>query len=446
MASNFHLSIHFFLQIAVILAACRIVGWVGKKLGQPQVVGEMITGVLLGPSLLGWLAPELSADLFPRQAVNAAGEPIMVGGKPLGHPLMTVIYCFAQVGLVLYMFCVGLEFRSDLIMRRVRSAASVSAAGIIVPFALGAGLAWGLQDRSDLFSPELALPEAMLFMGAAMSITAFPMLARIIYERRLSGTRLGTLALAAGSSDDAIAWCLLAAVLASFAGDGRIAAMAIGGGLGYAILTLTVVRLGLKPLGRAVEKQSSLRPGQFAFILVLLMVAAWWTDYCQIYAVFGAFILGLAVPRGKLSEDLQNRIEPLTTAYLLPFFFVYSGLNTKLTTVNTLELWMIALGVLLAACVGKFLACWAAARLNGEPNREALAIGALMNARGLMELIILNIGLERGVIGPTLFSIMVLMAVVTTLMATPIFDMIYGKKGYSEGPEKKSATDRGHSA
>ncbi len=427
--SNFDYSIRFFLQFAVILAAVRVVGWLGKYLGQPQVVGEMIAGVMLGPSLLGELWPEFSSYLFPRFLTDTAGNPLTTpDGKNLTHPLMTVIYCVCQVGLVLYMFVVGTEFRTDHVVKHAQSAASVSLAGILTPFALGAALAlWFLRDR-ELFNVGVTPIEAVLFMGAAMSITAFPMLARIIYERGLSGSRLGTLALAAGSIDDAIAWCLLAVVIASFKNDWNIATFALAGGIGYAVFALTAVRIALVPIGRRVELKRHLSTPLFAFILVLLMLAAWWTDFCQIYAVFGAFILGLAMPRGLLTKQLQERIEPLTTAFLLPMFFIYSGLNTKLSLVNTPHLWLIATLVLVAACAGKFLACWAAARLHGEPNPEALAIGALMNARGLMELIILNIGLEKGLITQTLFSIMVVMAVTTTLMATPLFQLVYGRR------------------
>lgn len=427
--SNFDYSIRFFLQFAVILAAVRVVGWLGKFLGQPQVVGEMIAGVMLGPSLLGEFFPQFSNYLFPRFLTDPEGVILTAStGKNLTHPLMTVIYCVCQIGLVLYMFVVGTEFRTDHVVKHIRSAASVSLAGILTPFALGAALGlWFLHD-SELFTAGVTKVEAVLFMGAAMSITAFPMLARIIYERGLSGSRLGTLALAAGSIDDAIAWCLLAVVLASFKNDWNIATFALAGGVGYAIFTLTAVRMAFVPIGRRVELKRHLSTPLFAFILVLLMLAAWWTDFCQIYAVFGAFILGLAMPRGIVTKQLQERIEPLTTAFLLPMFFIYSGLNTKLSLVNTPHLWLIAALVLVAACAGKFLACWAAARLNGEPNPEALAIGSLMNARGLMELIILNIGLEKGLITQTLFSIMVVMAVVTTLMATPLFHLVYGRR------------------
>ena len=406
--SNFELSVLFFLQLAVILAVCRGVGWLARWLGQPQVVAEMIAGVMLGPSLFGWLWPEAQAWLFP---------PASKG----------ILYAVSQVGLVLYMFLIGLEFDIDLIRNRWRSAASVSLSGILVPFVLGCGLGLLLLDNAggSFFAPSVVSWEAMFFVGAAMSITAFPMLARIIYERGLSNTSLGTLALAAGSIDDAAAWCVLALVLASFKSDPMIAIAAIGGGLVYALGMLSLGRRALNPLGAWAERENGVSSTLLAMTLSCVMLGAWFTDRIGIYAVFGAFIMGAAMPRGRFAHDVQQQIQPLTTTFLLPLFFVYSGLNTRITLVDSAWLWGIALAVLLVACLGKGVACWAAARLSGEDNRSALGIGTLMNARGLMELIILNIGLERGIITPLLFTVMVIMAIVTTLMATPIFEWVY---------------------
>lgn len=407
--TNQELTIRFFLQLAVILAAIRVVGWLARRIGQPQVVGEMIAGVLLGGSLFGAIFPELQAQIFPAE-------------------LKPVLYAMSQVGLVLYMFLVGVEFNVGLVRQRFRSAVSVSLAGIITPFVLGCLLAAGLRDSQSLFAPEVHLWEAMLFTGAAMCITAFPMLARIIFEQGLAGSSLGTLALAAGSIDDAAAWCLLAVVLASFGNDAGLALMAIGGGIVYGAVVLIVVRPLLARLLAPINRQDSSMSGAvFGAILMLLMLAAWFTDFVGIYAVFGAFILGIAMPRGVVTRALHWFIEPLTTNFLLPLFFVYSGLNTQLGLVFSPSLLAVTALVILAAIVGKFVACWAAARLSGESQRESLAIGSLMNARGLMELILLNIGLERGVITPTFFTIMVLMAIVTTLMATPMFEWVYGR-------------------
>ena len=409
MMNSFDLSVLFFLQLAFILAVCRVVGILFKQLGQSQVVSEMIAGVVMGPSLMGWLLPDLSAYLFP----------------PASKP---ILFAVCQVGLVLYMFLIGVEFDIELIRSRLRSAASISLAGILAPFALGVLLAFYLAGDSSFFSLKTTPVQAMLFMGAAMSITAFPMLARIIFEQGLSKTSLGTLALAAGSMDDAAAWCVLAVVLASFQNNISIAIYAIGGGVLFALVTLLVIKPLLQPWGKKVAASGEMSVGILSSVLMLTMLGAWFTDFIQIYAVFGAFVMGIAMPRGKFAQELHRIIYPLTTAFLLPVFFVYSGLNTKIGLVNTPFLWLMAALVLLAAIVGKGVACYLAARWHGESHREAMAIGTLMNARGLMELIILNIGLQRGIIEPALFAILVLMAIVTTLMATPIFERVYGNR------------------
>lgn len=400
------LSARFFLQLACILGACRLVGLLARRIGQPQVVAEMITGVLLGPSFLGWLLPGLHGRFFIRET-------------------MPILYAVSQVGLVLYMFCVGLGFNVDLVTRQARSAASVSVAGIVVPFTLGALLAGVLLPAGGYFSSEIRPLEAMLFLGASMSITAFPMLARIIYEQGIVGTKLGTLALAAGSLDDAAAWCVLAVVLATFSGDARIAVMAIGGGAFYAVGILTIGRKMLAKLGIVAGRRRGVPDSMFSFVLLLVMLAAWFTDVIGIHSVFGAFLLGVALPRGIVTDELQKRIQPLTTHLLLPLFFVYSGLNTRISLVDSPFLWFITALIFLAACVGKGVACWAAALLNGATQRDAMSVGILMNARGLMELIILNIGLERGIITSTLFTMMVMMAVATTLLASPLFTWVY---------------------
>jgi Kef-type K+ transport system membrane component KefB len=396
--------------MAAILAVCHACAAVFRWVGQPKVVSEMIAGVILGPSLFGMFFPEAQAAFFPKES-------------------LTIIYAVCQVGLVLYMFLIGTEFQASLIRSRLRTAAAVSLGGILLPFALGSTVAVTLlAGDARFFDLEVSTAEAMLFLGASMSITAFPMLARIIHERGLAGTSLGTLALAAGSIDDAAAWCVLAIVLSSFAGNPQIAMLAVGGGIIFALVTLLGVSWLLTPLGRLVERQGVVSSGTLTFVLILVMLSAWFTDYIRIYAVFGAFIMGLAIPRGRLTTELQRLIEPLTTNFLLPLFFVYSGLNTRLgLAVGSTGLWAITLLLLACAVLGKFGGCWGAARLSGESPRESVAIGALMNARGLMELIILNIGLERGIITPTLFTMMVIMAIVTTLMAAPIFELAYGR-------------------
>lgn len=408
------LSAYFFLQMVFILAACRVVGWAARRVGQPQVVGEMIAGVLLGPSLFGLLWPEAQAAIFPKETLKT-------------------LFVIAQFGVGLYMFLVGLDFSTAHFRSRARSAASVSLAGMLVPFAVGAALALWLMKVPGLF-PEKTRPfEAALFLAASMSITAFPMLARIIHERGLTGTSLGALALAAGAIDDAAAWCVLAIVLACFGGGMAVAVKAIAGGALYAFFTMAIAPRLLAPLGRAAERAGRVTPERLGVVLMLFCLGAWATDFVGIHAVFGGFLLGIAMPRGLFAAHLRRQLEPLVVVFLLPIFFAYSGLNTRLDMVNNPALLLAALAVLVVAVLGKGVACWAAARLNGEDHGTAMAVGTLMNARGLMELILLNIGLQRGVIGLPLFAIMVMMAIVTTLMASPLFELVYGKKARAAG-------------
>jgi Kef-type K+ transport system membrane component KefB len=396
------------VQIAAILLACRAVGWVAARMRQPQVIAEMIAGFLLGPSLLGWVAPGVEAWLFPA-------------------PSMPVLYVLSQLGLVLYMFCVGLEFRVDLLDRFSRVAATVSAAGIVLPMALGGPLALLLISREGLFAPGVTPAHAVMFMGAAMSITAFPVLARIIAERGITGTAAGSIALAAGAIDDAAAWILLAFVLASFTGNTVLAIAAVAGAALYAILVLTALAPVSRRLALRVQRENGVTPAVLISVLMLLALGAWFTDRVGVHSVFGAFLLGVALPRGPLADGLRCLIKPLTTALLIPLFFVYAGLNTRLALVNTSELWAITGLILLAACLGKGLGCWGAARLAGATARDALAVGTLMNARGMVELILLSVGLQRGLITQTLFTMLVLMALATTLMTGPLFSLIWDR-------------------
>lgn len=400
-----HLSIYFFFQLAIILIVCRLVGLLARRLGQPQVVGEMIAGVTLGPSLLGLFLPEVQQAIFPRETLG-------------------VLYVGGQLGVGLYMFLVGTEFRADQFRERARSAVSVSIAGIVVPFLLAILLAPWLITLPGLFAERAKLFEASLFLGAAIAITAFPMLARIIQERGLAGTSLGTLALTAGAVDDAAAWCILAVVLASFGGSWGSAGLAIAGGIGYAVFMLFIGAKLLKRLAARVDPAAPLSSTVLAVVLSLFCLSAWAMDAIGIHAVFGGFILGVVMPKGPLVEKLRAQLQPFVVVFLLPMFFTYSGLNTRLGLVLDPSLLLAAIAILAASFLGKGVACWAAARAAGEPQRDAMAIGALMNARGLMELIIINIGLQAGVIEPGLFAILVLMAILSTLMATPIFNAV----------------------
>jgi Kef-type K+ transport system membrane component KefB len=403
---NADLALHLFLLLAVVIAACKAVGVVARAMGQAQVIAEMVTGFLLGPSLLGWLAPDVSGYLFRPE-------------------VMPIVYGLAQVALALYMFTVGLEFEGALLRRSLKQAAAVSLTGILAPFALGIGAAILLHRAGGFFGDAMSVSQAALFMGAALSITAFPVMARILHERGLTGTTIGTMALAAGAMGDVAAWLVFATVVAGFKGDASIAVIAFVGALVYVAAVYGPVRPYLRRQARDTEARGELSQAAVGTMLMLLMVGAWFTDRIGVHAVFGAFILGTAVPRGVLTDGLRRLIGPVTVGLFLPLYFVYSGLHTELALVATPSLWAVTGAIFLIACLGKGAACWLAARLNGATHAEALGIGTLMNARGMMELILLNIGRERGLITPTLFTMLVLMTLGTTLMATPLFGLVY---------------------
>jgi Kef-type K+ transport system membrane component KefB len=409
----------FFLQMFAILAACRVCGWLVRRyLRQPQVIGEMIAGVILGPSLLGGIAPELQALLFPPESL----------------PVLNVV---AQTGIALYMFLVGLDFRGEEFKAHAPAAVAVSVSGIVVPFFVAIAATPWLLGIPGLFMPGLSQFNATLFLGAAIAITAFPVLARIIHDRGLGGTVIATQALSAAAIGDAAAWCVVAVVLASLGAGSGIAVLAIAGGLVFsAALLLAGPRL-FAPLGRFADREHQagrpLSPAVLAAALMLCTLSAWISDVIGLHAVFGAFLIGTAMPRGVFAQRIRQLLEPFTLVFLLPVFFVYSGLHTQLTMVNSPQLLLVAAAILAASIFAKFFACWAAARLAGQDNRAALGLGALMNARGLTELIIVNIGLQAGVIGPALFSMLVLMAIVTTLMASPLFELVYGRHARAKG-------------
>jgi Kef-type K+ transport system membrane component KefB len=408
-------SIVFFAQLFVIVLAARVVGWLGKRfLGQPQVVGEMIAGVLLGPSLFGLLAPDLQALIFPKETKS-------------------VLYVGAQLGVGLYMFLVGLGFDRSHFRSNVASAGAVSISGMAAPFLLAVLLTPWLISIPGLFAPNLTLGQATLFMGACISITAFPMLARIIRERGLSKSPLGSLSLSAGAIDDAGAWTVLAIVLSTFGAGATVAVKAIVGAVAFAVLMLGFGSKLLRPLAERAEREGGVNQSLLGIVLMLFLLSAFVMDWAGMHAVFGGFLLGVAMPRGMLAREIRAKLEPFTVVLLLPMFFTFSGLNTQLSIMAEPGLLLVTLAILAASVLAKGGACWAAARLTGQDNATAMGIGALMNARGLMELIIINIGLQKGIIGVELFSMLVLMAVVTTLMASPLFEMVYGRKARDRG-------------
>jgi Kef-type K+ transport system membrane component KefB len=399
--SSTELGTAFLLAVVVILLVCRALTLLLRPLAQPPVVAEMVAGVVLGPSVLGLLLPSVEHHLFPDQ-------------------LRPVLYVVGQLGLTLYMFQTGYDFRLDRIKPVAKSAALISVAGSATPLALGAALTWALHDTVDASPPGIPLHVTVLFVGVTLAITAFPMLARIITENALTETSFGAISLAAGALDDAAAWILLAGVVSLARGSAGTFVLAAVGAVGLVVLLVALVRLR-RPLLRASERLSG---EQLMLVMLLLLVlCAWYTDRIGLYAVFGAFSLGAAFPRSPRVDRAVEATGPLSRSLLLPLFFTYSGLNTDTGLLSDPALLLFAVACTAAAIGGKFGACWAAARLGGQPPALALRIGTLMNARGLMQLIAINVGLAEGIVSPSMFTVLVVVAVVTTMMATPLLKL-----------------------
>ncbi|MFG3252523.1 cation:proton antiporter [Streptomyces sp. NPDC048172] len=391
----------FFLAVVVILVVCKAVSRLLLMVGQPPVVGEMLAGVVLGPSVLGALLPGVESGLFPQD-------------------LRPVLYVVGQIGLVAFMFRVGWEFRVDRLAGIARSAGLVSAAGVLLPVALGVLLVVTVGERTGALADDVPMSVSALFVGVALAVTAFPMLARIISERGLTDTRHGALSLGAGAVDDVVAWILLAGVFALASGSAGLVSLAVVGGLGLVVAMAVVVRLH----GRTTLLADRATPESLLLVLIgALFLVAWYTDEIGLYAVFGAFSLGLVFPRSEQLDRTVETLKPVGTLFL-PLFFTYSGLNTDFTLLGDGPVLLFTAGCVVVAVVGKFGACWLAARAAGEPGAVALRVGALMNARGLMQLIALNLGLAAGIVTQALFSALVVVAIVTTVMATPLLAWI----------------------
>lgn len=395
-----HLTL-MFLQIAIILLLSRLVGLGMKRLGQPQVIGEILTGIALGPSLLGFFFPQIQHALFPEESVD-------------------LLKSLSSIGLVLFMFLVGLELDMGQIRKMYHKAISISLGGILFPLALGVGAGALLLNSPDFFPVSQNPLVSVAFLGVAMSVTAFPVLARILSEFRMTRSRLGALALASAAIDDLLAWMLLAVVMILSKGTSQAAIVTGLGIVGVGAVCFLLIRPLLAKLSIWLEEhrhESWILP----IWMVLLLLLASVTEAVGMHFIMGAFILGLITPRGWIAQHLEHRISPLATQLFLPIFFVISGLNTQVNLLSGWHVWMVAVGLILVASVGKLLGCGYVAWRSGETPGDALTVAGLMNARGLMELVVLNIGLQMGLISPVLFSIMVVMTVVTTVLATPLF-------------------------
>jgi Kef-type K+ transport system membrane component KefB len=397
------------LQIVVIVVVARVTGAAVARIGQPRVVGEILGGLLLGPSLLGRFAPAISASLFPAASLG-------------------FINALSQFGLLLFMFLVGLELDPSQLRKRAHVALVVSHASITAPFLLGVLLSLALFTQ---FAPAgVGFTPFALFMGAAMSVTAFPVLARILSERRMTGTQLGGIAIACAAIDDVTAWCILAAVvLVAKAGQASSLLFTLGGTAAYVILMLTLGRKLLERLADGASRNPEKTEGFVAAVLLVTLASAWITEKLGIHGVFGAFFVGALLPRKAGVVTLLNqRLHDVMVVLLLPLFFVFTGLRTTLTLISGGTLWAICAAVVFVAIAGKLGGSAVAARATGMSWRDAFSLGALMNTRGLMELVILNVGLDIGVLSPTLFAMMVVMALVTTAMTTPLLDAIMGAR------------------
>lgn len=394
------------VEIAVIIAAARLLGVAFRRLQQPQVIGEVVAGILLGPSLLGWIAPEMAATLFPPEVL----------------PFLKVI---SEYGVLFFMFLVGLELDPSLLRGRGHVAVVISHVSIIAPFFLGVVLALLLYTR--LSSDAVPFTNFALFLGAAMSITAFPVLARILIERDLLKTKVGAVTITCAAVDDVTAWCLLAFVVATVrAAEPQQALMTVGGALLYIGAMIFLVRPFLTRFGQLYENTGRLSQNMVAVVFILVLTSAAVTDLIGIHAIFGAFMLGAMMPsHSGFVHEMIDKVEDFAVAFLLPVYFAYTGLRTQIGLLDSFDLWGFCLLIILVATVGKFGGSAVAGVVTGLSWRESCALGVLMNTRGLMELIILNIGLDLGVISPALFAMMVLMAIVTTVMTTPALAAIY---------------------
>lgn len=395
--------VHVLMTLVAVIALGWLLSTLFRYLGQPPVIGEVVAGIALGPSLLGQLWPDATSFLLPDSSA----------------PFLNVV---AQIGIVLYMFLVGLELDPAMLRERTKATITISHASIVLPFVLGSALALFLYPR--LASHDIPFTSFALFLGVAMSITAFPVLARILTDRGMQKSRLGVIALACAATDDVTAWCLLALVVG-------VAQAKVSGA--FITIVLTIAYLGFMFLVARPGMRwflHWLKPGCFtrggaALVFIALLLSSLATELIGVHAIFGAFLLGAIIPHDSvIARELPRRLGDFVSVFLLPAFFALTGMRTQIGLIYGVEAWLICGLIIGVATIGKFGGAFVAARASGIGWRESSAIGILMNTRGLMELIVLNIGLDLGVITPSLFAMMVLMAIVTTMATTPILHWI----------------------
>jgi Kef-type K+ transport system membrane component KefB len=393
------------LQVIVILIAARVVGTLFLKMGQPAVIGEMVAGIILGPSLLGLLFPEAQTFLFPASSLNS-------------------LKLLSQIGVILFMFVVGIDLNVRHLRQKAHAAVLVSHASIIIPFFLG--ITFSLLVYPSMAPPRIRFSAFALFIGVAMSVTAFPVLARIVEERGLYKTHLGSTAIACAAVDDVTAWCILAIVAAIAKADGLSGSLMT---ISLTLLFIGVMLFLLKPqadrlVGERLRNEGG-HKGLVAAGLSFMFTSALFTEVIGIHALFGAFLAGVIMPsRAHLRTFLRERLEAFTSVFLLPLFFAFTGLRTQMGLLDSWQNWLVCLGIIAVAIVGKLGGSMLAARWTGMSWQESFSVGALMNTRGLIELIVLNLGYDLGILSPRIFAMMLLMALTTTFMTGPLLSLV----------------------
>ena len=393
------------MQIIAILFVSRIVGWFFIKMGQPTVIGEILAGIILGPSLLGYFYPEAFNFLFAPESLDN-------------------LYILSQIGLVLFMFVIGMELNLSLLRNKMGTTYVISNVSIIFPYLLGVLLAYYIYDEFAA-SQTTFLPFA-LFIGISMSITAFPVLARIVQEKGMTKTHIGQMSIISAAFNDVTAWCILAAVIAiSKTGSIVSSLYTIGLSILYILFMLYIVRPFLKKIGKIYSNTEVINKGIIAFLFLFLTLSSFTTQLIGIHALFGAFLAGVVMPEiPEFRKIVIDKIEDVALTLLLPLFFVYTGLRTEIGLLNTPYLWMVTSVFILVAIVGKFIGAGFSAKIMGENWRDSLSVGILMNTRGLMEIVVLNIGYEMGILSKPIFAMLVIMALVTTFMTTPLLSLV----------------------
>ena len=395
----------FLLQVLMILITSKLFGFIAKRFGQQSVIGEIIAGIFLGPSILGWLFPEYSMFVFP---VNS----------------LISLQFLSQIGLAFFMFVIGMELDLSKIKDKTQDAVIISHISIVFPFFLGVCLTYFIYQ--DLAPQNVKFVSFALFMGIAMSITAFPVLARILKERELSRTPLGVLAITCAAADDVTAWCLLAVVIAIVKAGNIVSALfTIALAVVYIVIMLKLIKPWLQKFSEKRIQGDKIDSNIVAISFFILLLSAYFTEIIGIHALFGSFIAGIIMPDNiRFKESLSDKIEDVSTVLLLPIFFAFTGLRTQIGLLNESHLWLTCGIIILTAVVGKFGGSAVTAKIMKHSWRDSLSLGALMNTRGLMELIVLNIGYDLGILSPEVFAMLVLMALGTTFMTGPLLDLI----------------------